>query len=83
MAWCFYETNRSLSQCLQSVPNENWTLKNKLQCIFNQHWCIFIQDSTFEKVVCKLVATIVCIGLNVLKLKFEQNLDFNYLVYEI
>ena len=36
-AWCFYAPNHSPGQCLQSVYNENRTLRNKLQWKFIQN----------------------------------------------
>ena len=53
VAWCFYAPTHSPGQCLQSVYNENRTLRNKLQWNFNQNWYIFIQERAFENVVCK------------------------------
>ena len=42
-----------LTQCWNIV---NWTLRNKIQWKLNRNSYIFIQENTFEKVVCKMMA---------------------------
>ena len=41
------------NQCWNIV---NWTLRNKLQWNFNRNYNIFIQENTFESVICKTAA---------------------------
>ena len=40
------------NQCWNIV---NWTLGNKFQWNFNQNWNIFIEENTFENVVCEML----------------------------
>ena len=42
-----------LNQCWNIV---NWTLRNKLQWIFNRNSYIFIHENAFENVVCEMAA---------------------------
>ena len=42
----------------------HWTHRNKLQWNFNRNSNIFIEENTFENVVCEMAS--ICLGLNVL-----------------
>ena len=46
-------TDNHLNQCCLIV---NFTLRNKLEWNFNQNSSIFIQENTFENVVCEMAA---------------------------
>ena len=42
-----------LNQCWDII---NWALRNKLQWNFNRYWYIFIQESSFENVICEMAS---------------------------
>ena len=45
--------NNYLDQCWNII---NWTLRNKLQLNFNRDWYIYIQETIFEAVICRMAA---------------------------
>ena len=53
MACHLFGASHYLNQCWVIV---NWTLKNKRQWNFNQNRKLFIQENTYENIVCEMAA---------------------------
>ena len=51
MACRLFGASYYLNQCWNIV---NWTLRNKLQLIFNQNTKLFIHENAFENIVCEI-----------------------------